>query len=636
MTPPPPACTATSPAVCVGASGAVVSGTAGASVNIPSGALGSDVAVSLAVGAGTSPSLPVGTSAASLVWQLLPHGTVFAKAVTVTLPFDPAAVATGVSPHLYKAQPGGSYTEVTPITISGSFVSAQVSSFSYFVLTANKLPVALLTMPTGSAITGQALSFSANGSSDAEGALASYRWDFGDGSAVQEGASLASVTHAYASAGTYQVSLTVTDALGAASTAAATLGVTLAPPVCVAPQVLSGGVCVTPPPVCTPPQVLTSGVCVTPPPVCVAPQVLSGSVCITPNQAPGASVTANITTLVTGQEVLLDPSASSDPDGRIVSYEWAMTEASPVTTTTPAVQSMRWGTPGSKSVSLKVTDNQGASNTYTLGITVTSIAPTGVLNDTGIDWCSEIITTPGTWVNNAVCSVVNWVGNLWGQQQDAYSGRDAQAKAGTLSKVGGGLAGFDFTKLGSDGRPLVNQGAAWSDTGSEAAGTRWDCVRDNTTGLTWEVKRNDATHLRHMGHSYGWYNTDATNNGGAAGYPNNADTGATCTGVADSTKCNTQSFATAVNALPTGQALCGFRDWRMPSVEELAGLAHLGRNSPAIDGNYFPNTPSSWYWSASPIAGAPDFAWSVYFSYGIGDNSIKNYAYQVRLVRSGQ
>jgi hypothetical protein len=257
-----------------------------------------------------------------------------------------------------------------------------------------------------------------------------------------------------------------------------------------------------------------------------------------------------------------------------------------------------------------------------------------VLNDTGIDWCSENITTPGTWVNNAVCSVVNWVGNLWGQQQDAYSGRDAQAKAGTLTKVGGGLAGFDFTKLGSDGRSLATQSAAWSDTGTEAAGTRWDCVRDNTTGLVWEVKRNDATHLRHMGHSYTWYSTDAANSGGAAG----TETGGSCTGVANTAKCNTQSFATAVNALPAGQALCGFRDWRMPAVDELAGLAHLGRSNPAIDGNYFPNTSSSGYWSASPLAGYPGFAWLVYFSdgYGYYGYGFKSLALQVRLVRSGQ
>ena len=36
-------------------------------------------------------------------------------------------------------------------------------------------------------------------------------------------------------------------------------------------------------------------------------------------------------------------------------------------------------------------------------------------------------------------------------QQDCSHGRDAQARVGTLEKVGGGVAGFDFTRLSADG-----------------------------------------------------------------------------------------------------------------------------------------------------------------------------------------
>lgn len=265
--------------------------------------------------------------------------------------------------------------------------------------------------------------------------------------------------------------------------------------------------------------------------------------------------------------------------------------------------------------------------------------PTGTLNDTGIDWCSENITTPSTWVNNAVCSGVNWAGNLWGHQQDAFSGRDAQARAGTLSKVGGGMAGFDFTKLGADGKPLAIQNGSWThdssgkDNGSEAAGTRWDCVGDNTTGLVWEVKRNDATHLRHLSHTYSWYNPDNANNGGSVGHE--VGTSAVCTGVTDTAKCNTQSIVTAVNALPAGQALCGLHDWRMPTVDELYTLAHTGVSGPAIDSSYFPNTVSAGYWSSSPISLNAGGAWLVNFFYGFDGNASKGSAFRVRLVRSG-
>lgn len=62
--------------------------------------------------------------------------------------------------------------------------------------------------------TGAAAAFCASGSSDND-AISSYAWDFGDG----QTASGASVTHAFAAAGTYSVTLTVTDPAGNRGTA---------------------------------------------------------------------------------------------------------------------------------------------------------------------------------------------------------------------------------------------------------------------------------------------------------------------------------------------------------------------------------------------------------------------------------
>ena len=82
--------------------------------------------------------------------------------------------------------------------------------------------------------------------------------------------------------------------------------------------------------------------------------------------------------------------------------------------------------------------------------------------------------------------------------------------------------------------------------------------------------------------------------------------------------------------------LCGANDWRMPTVKELEGIADMGRLSPAIDPEFFPNTPSSVVWSGSPLAGDPYLAWYVDFNVGYANFDLRGYGYRVRLVRGGQ
>ena len=77
----------------------------------------------------------------------------------------------------------------------------------------------------------------------------------------------------------------------------------------------------------------------------------------------------------------------------------------------------------------------------------------------------------------------------------ATHGRDALARAGQLQKVGGGEAGFDFTKLDANGNALP------------ASATSWDCVRDNVTGLIWEVKTTSG--LRSWSNTYTWYDPNS-------------------------------------------------------------------------------------------------------------------------------
>ncbi len=88
----------------------------------------------------------------------------------------------------------------------------------------NQSPVAQASANPASANINQAISFSALGSNDPNGSITSYAWNFGDGSS---GSGL-NASHTYASAGTFNVILTVTDNCGA--TAAKTISVSITNP----------------------------------------------------------------------------------------------------------------------------------------------------------------------------------------------------------------------------------------------------------------------------------------------------------------------------------------------------------------------------------------------------------------------
>jgi PKD repeat protein len=81
---------------------------------------------------------------------------------------------------------------------------------------ANQAPVASL----GTDCTGLVCSLNGAGSTDADGAIQSYAWDFGDGSTANTG-SVPTTSHAYAAPGTFSARLTVTDDRGATHTTAA-------------------------------------------------------------------------------------------------------------------------------------------------------------------------------------------------------------------------------------------------------------------------------------------------------------------------------------------------------------------------------------------------------------------------------
>jgi len=215
------------------------------------------------------------------------------------------------------------------------------------------------------------------------------------------------------------------------------------------------------------------------------------------------------------------------------------------------------------------------------------IIATQPLNDTGITWGGDYPSG-----NNATCT-----SNI-ASPQDCHQGRDA-----THNDDSDGHAGFSFTKLDASGNPLVDQSVDY-------ATTPWACVKDNVTGLIWEVKTDDGG-IHDKDNPYKWGGISRQGNYGNEFY---------------------DDWDILVNGA-NSENLCGFNNWRIPGRTELKSLIDHSRVSPAIDITYFPSTLSSKYWTASPYLSNSEDAWDIDFEDGNSGYHGRSATRSVRLVR---
>ena len=143
--------------------------------------------------------------------------------------------------------------------------------------------------------------------------------------------------------------------------------------------------------------------------------------------------------------------------------------------------------------------------------------------------------------------------------------------------------------------------AAFTDNGD---GT----ITDSTTGLVWDKCSRGQV----------WDNTTPPG---------------TCTGAASQ---HDWAAALAEARAANSASHRGHADWRLPNRTELESLVQINAVSPAIDGTYFPATPSNWYWTSTTFAPNPANAWLVDFYDGSTNAGYKASPVHVRLVRSGQ
>ncbi|MBK7472611.1 MAG: DUF1566 domain-containing protein [Betaproteobacteria bacterium] len=241
------------------------------------------------------------------------------------------------------------------------------------------------------------------------------------------------------------------------------------------------------------------------------------------------------------------------------------------------------------------------------------------LPDTGQDTCytdTVAIADSATHIFSVARDTANY------PRQDCRYGRDPMTSAGLLRKTGTGYSGFDYTKIANNGTELPSNSVLGS------TNTEWACTRDNTTGLTWEVKTFANLSLRYVDHKYQWYSTDGNTNGGNVGI-----LGAnSCASTLPGGNCNTQAYTTAVN----GAALCTYTDWRLPTQRELLTLVYANGFNPAVDWIFLPATAGGYYWSATTYVGGPQTAWVVDFATGSLRLTDKTtFPYHIRLVRGG-
>jgi chitodextrinase len=123
------------------------------------------------------------------------------------------------------SDPGGLWSLIVNATDSPT--PPNTGSASTAVTLQDRPPVASFTTTPSSAPTGTTITFDGTASYDLDGTVVSYSWAFGDG-ATGTGAI---VTHSYALAKTYTVTLTVTDNGGVAGSTSSQVTITDRPPV---------------------------------------------------------------------------------------------------------------------------------------------------------------------------------------------------------------------------------------------------------------------------------------------------------------------------------------------------------------------------------------------------------------------
>ena len=191
----------------------------------------------------------------------------------------------------------------------------------------NVPPVAEIGADDSTVTVGTEIQFSGFESSDSDGLIVEYIWDFDDG----KFGSGVYASHSYSAAGSYDVILTVTDDEGETDTDSMTVTVS--------------------------------------------------EIVAVPNEPPVAELDADATTVDIGGEIMFNGSGSSDPDGLIIEYTWDFGDG---IFDSGIYTSHSYSAAGSYIITLTVMDDAGDSDTDSITVNVNdlteNVPPTAMMS----------------------------------------------------------------------------------------------------------------------------------------------------------------------------------------------------------------------------------------------------------------
>ena len=243
-------------------------------------------------------------------------------------------VSSSMTSPVHTYAQSGTYT----VTLTVTDAPGLSNTFTRQVTVSNNAPPVANFTSTASNLTANFT----DTSTDSDGTIASRSWNFGDSTT----STLANPSHTYAAAGTYTVTLTVTDNGGATNSVSKSVTVTAAANV--------------------------------------------------PPTANFTFTTSNLTANFTD--------SSTDSDGTIASRSWNFGDS---TTSTVANPSKTYTAAGTYTVTLTVTDNAGATNSVSKSVVVTAPASNTLSNGVAVTGIALAANTSQTWTMTVPAGATN-------------------------------------------------------------------------------------------------------------------------------------------------------------------------------------------------------------------------------------